>query len=160
MKAEILFDMDGTIADLYGVENWLQKLRAYDATPYENAKPIYENEILTRIVKNLMNSGYKIKIVTALPKNGGNAFYNQEVKNAKLEWLKKHGFPFHSFHCIPYSENKGNYVSKDAEIAILVDDNKDVRESFLKQEPKTRRTIDANGNILIQLAKLFTGDRP
>ena len=26
----IWFDMDGTIADLYGVEDWLPKLRAYD----------------------------------------------------------------------------------------------------------------------------------
>ena len=29
----IWFDMDGTIANLYGVENWLPMLRAYDPTP-------------------------------------------------------------------------------------------------------------------------------
>ena len=37
MIKEIVFDMDGTIADLYGVENWLPKLRAYDPTPYQTA---------------------------------------------------------------------------------------------------------------------------
>ena len=30
----ICFDMDGTIADLYAVPNWLDKLRAEDASPY------------------------------------------------------------------------------------------------------------------------------
>ena len=33
----ICFDMDGTIADLYAVENWLPMLRAFDPTPYEVA---------------------------------------------------------------------------------------------------------------------------
>ena len=36
----IWFDMDGTIANLYGVENWLPMLRAYDPTPYANAVPL------------------------------------------------------------------------------------------------------------------------
>ena len=43
MKTKIkilVWDMDGTIADLYGVENWLPMLRAYDPTPYRTAKPI------------------------------------------------------------------------------------------------------------------------
>lgn len=29
----IYFDMDGTIANFYGVENWLDYLKAYDTTP-------------------------------------------------------------------------------------------------------------------------------
>ena len=29
----VVFDMDGTIADLYAVPNWLQMLRAEDPTP-------------------------------------------------------------------------------------------------------------------------------
>ena len=34
---QIWFDMDGTLADLYGVENWLEKLRASDPSPYAEA---------------------------------------------------------------------------------------------------------------------------
>ena len=37
---KIWFDMDGTIADLYGVENWLEMLIVHDETPYAIAKPI------------------------------------------------------------------------------------------------------------------------
>ena len=38
MLKMICFDMDGTIADLYAVDNWLAKLRAEDETPYQEAK--------------------------------------------------------------------------------------------------------------------------
>ena len=37
---KIWFDMDGTIADLYGVENWLDYLLNGDAFPYKAAAPL------------------------------------------------------------------------------------------------------------------------
>ena len=42
MKAKVkilVWDMDGTIADLYGVENWLPMLRAFDPTPIKWRSP-------------------------------------------------------------------------------------------------------------------------
>jgi len=39
MKA-IYFDMDGTIADFYSVENWLEDLRMENVAPYILAKPM------------------------------------------------------------------------------------------------------------------------
>ena len=40
MTKAIYFDMDGTIANLYAVDNWLPKLRAYDPSPYMDATPM------------------------------------------------------------------------------------------------------------------------
>jgi len=40
MYKEINFDMDGTIADLYGCENWLEDILAERVNPYERAKPL------------------------------------------------------------------------------------------------------------------------
>ena len=40
----ICFDMDGTIADLYAVNNWQNMLRAYDPTPYATAEPMWDME--------------------------------------------------------------------------------------------------------------------
>ena len=37
----IWWDMDGTIANLYGVEGWLPMLRAEDPTPYAEAKVMW-----------------------------------------------------------------------------------------------------------------------
>ena len=42
MRKAIYFDMDGTIANLYGVENWLPLLRSCDASPYVNALPMLD----------------------------------------------------------------------------------------------------------------------
>ena len=42
MIKEIVFDLDGSIVDLYGVPNWLEKIRAYDPTPYQTAKPLVD----------------------------------------------------------------------------------------------------------------------
>ena len=51
----IYFDMDGTIADLYGVENWLPKLRAEDASPYAEATPLTDMENLQLLLAILQN---------------------------------------------------------------------------------------------------------
>ena len=40
MVREINFDMDGTLCDFYGVENWLNYLMNFDPTPYKVAKPL------------------------------------------------------------------------------------------------------------------------
>lgn len=36
----IIVDMDGTIANLYHYPNWLERIRAHDASPYREAKPM------------------------------------------------------------------------------------------------------------------------
>ena len=54
MLKMICFDMDGTIADLYGVDGWLEKLRAYDATPYLTAEiQRLEQEIDDLLLENI-----------------------------------------------------------------------------------------------------------
>ena len=68
MTKAIYFDMDGTIANLYGVNNWLDMLRAYDSTPYEIAKPLVNMNSLARLLNNLQAKGYKIGIVSWLSK--------------------------------------------------------------------------------------------
>ena len=42
MTKAIYFDMDGTIADLYGVPNWLDCLIAEKTKPYREAKPLVD----------------------------------------------------------------------------------------------------------------------
>ena len=42
MNRTLVFDMDGTIANLYGVENWLEDLRSFNPRPYIVAEPMYD----------------------------------------------------------------------------------------------------------------------
>lgn len=83
------FDMDGTIANLYGVENWLPKLIAQDSTPYAEAKPMVNMARLARALHKAQRNGHKIAVVSWLSKNGTEQ-YNAEVAQAKRKWLAKH----------------------------------------------------------------------
>ena len=85
----IWFDMDGTIADLYAVENWLPKLRAYDASPYADAAPLLRLCDLARTLHKLQRAGYTIGIISWLSKDPDPA-YGEAVIAAKQVWLHQH----------------------------------------------------------------------
>ena len=89
MERKICFDMDGTIANLYAVENWLNMLRAYDPTPYAKAEPMLNMSAFARLLHKAQRLGYEIVIISWLSKCS-NADYDIAVTNAKIEWLKNH----------------------------------------------------------------------
>lgn len=86
---EINFDMDGTLVDFYGVEGWLSYILAKDVTPYAIAKPLVNFSALARILNRKQREGYKIRIISWLAK-GNDKDYDDKVKVAKLNYLKKH----------------------------------------------------------------------
>ena len=89
LNVTINFDLDGTIADLYGVDNWLGMLIAHDETPYAIAEPLLRLNTLARMLNKLQRNGYNIAVISWLAKNS-NSDYDMRVTNAKLEWLAKH----------------------------------------------------------------------
>ena len=89
MVLEINFDMDGTIADFYGVENWLQYLMERNPLPYEIAKPLVNMSVLARRLNSLQRKGYKVNIISWLSKCSDDDFDNA-VTIAKIRWLRKH----------------------------------------------------------------------
>lgn len=126
---EICFDMDGTIADLYAVEDWLPKLRAEDASPYLDAKPMWDMEALAGILRQLQNQGITITVITWLAKDSS-AEYKKAVREAKLAWLEKYDFPFDHFHGVQYGATKADSVRKFTNNAWLIDDNEKVRSGW------------------------------
>lgn len=100
---KIWFDMDGTIADLYGVENWLEMLTAHDETPYAIARPLVNLARLARLIHKAQRIGYEVCIVSALAKNS-NEDYDKRVKEAKLHWLATHlkSVHFNEIKFVPY----------------------------------------------------------
>lgn len=89
MNREINFDLDGTLADLYGVDNWLDYLVNKDTTPYEIAKPLVNLSSLARVLNRLQRNGYRVCVISWLAKNSTKE-YNEAVTLAKLGWLAKH----------------------------------------------------------------------
>ena len=84
----LVFDMDGTIADLYGVTDWLKSLQNNDPSPYYNANPLYDMDVLTDLLDALKSLGWRIVVTTWLAK-GSNAKYDKMVREAKLAWFVK-----------------------------------------------------------------------
>lgn len=129
IKITINFDMDGTIADLYGVENWLDYLIAEDAHPYANALPLLRLSALAKRLNNLQRLGYDLAIISWLSKNGSDE-YNREVTEVKEKWLKKHLPSVHwdRITIVPYGTPKQNFCGNPLD--ILFDDEERNRENW------------------------------
>ena len=89
MTKEIWFDMDGTIANLYGVEGWLDDIIAEQVRPYEVANPLVNFSLLARLLNQLRAQGWKLGIISWTAKNGSE-LYNLAVEMAKRAWLARH----------------------------------------------------------------------
>ena len=142
MTTTIFFDMDGTIADLYGVENWLDYLIASDALPYEIAKPLIRLNALARILNRLQKQGYKVGVISWLAKNSNTA-YDEKVTRAKKEWLKKHlaSVNFDEIHIVKYGTPKQTFAKTKND--ILFDDEEKNRNDW------TGKAFDVNEIIEI-----------
>jgi hypothetical protein len=149
MAKVLVFDMDGTIADLYGVKGWLEDLRAYNPRPYVKAKPLYDMDALNGILNALKEQGWTIAVTTWLAKDSTKA-YDDEVRKAKLEWLEKYDFPYDEIHLVKYGTTKANCTRKTGGYQILIDDNEKVRKGW-----KLGDTINAQNDIMYELAKIL-----
>jgi FMN phosphatase YigB (HAD superfamily) len=149
MTKAIVFDMDGTIADFYGVEGWLTDLENSNVRPYVEAAPIYSKLVLLPILEALKNRGWKIIITSWLAKDSTKEFDNA-VRKAKREWLENYDFPFDEIHLVKYGTTKANCTRHHGGFQILVDDNKKVRDGW-----NLGSTINANHDIIKELRKLF-----
>ena len=136
----INFDMDGTIADLYGVENWLDHLINENTHPYEVAKPMLHFATLARKLNTLKRNGYRIAIISWLSKCGTEE-YNERVATAKREWLRTHlpSVEWDRITIVPYGTPKENFCENPLD--ILFDDEEHNRVKW------TGRAFEVN-NIL------------
>lgn len=149
MIKEICFDMDGSLNLFYSVPNWLDKIRAFDPSPYAEAEPMWDMKALTSVLHKLQENGIKISIVTWRSKES-NPVFDTLTRLAKLEWLKQYDFPFDYFHCVRYGATKADSIRKrlkDGE-AILIDDNKKVRAGW-----HLGATIDPTTENIIEVLK-------
>ena len=121
MTKAIYFDMDGTIANFYGVENWLDYLKAGDPFPYEVAKPLHNMNALARRLNTLKHKGWTFGIVSWLAKNS-TAEFDAKVTEAKKRWLKKHlaSVAFDEINIVPYGTPKSTVPA--VKNGILFDD--------------------------------------
>ena len=116
----IYFDMDGTIADLYGVDGWLADLEAKRTRPYDEAKVMHNMSALARAIHKAQENGIQVGIISWLSKTA-TAEYNEAVTIAKRKWLQKHlkSVQFDEIHIVPYGTPKSTVATA---MGILFDD--------------------------------------
>lgn len=149
MNKTLVFDMDGTIANLYGVTDWLKDLRAENPRPYVDAKPMYNMLVLNGILEMFKEMGWRIVVTTWLAK-GSTPAYDALVREAKIEWLAKYDFPYDEIHLVKYGTTKANCTRRIGGFQVLVDDNEQVRKGWTLGD-----TINANENIIEALLELL-----
>ena len=120
----ICFDMDGTIANLYGVEGWLENLINEDVRPYREAEVLLNMNVLARRLNKC-----------------GSENYNKAVTETKKAWLRKHlgSVKFDEINIVKYGTNKAQFAKSEND--ILFDDEKPNRDGW------TGKAYDVN-NIL------------
>lgn len=118
----IWLDMDGTIAQTYSVENWLDYLHNEMVYPYVKAAPLGDMRILARRLNFLHKKGYKIGIISWGSKNSSSE-YMQAVRAAKKEWLNKHlkSVRWDEIYIVEYGTPKENFRTSIDD--ILFDDD-------------------------------------
>ena len=124
---KIWFDMDGTIADLYGVDGWLEAIMARDTKPYAIAHGLGNLALIARLLNKAQKNGHEIGVITWTAKVN-DPVYHAKVYAEKLGWLAKH-LPSVAWDTIlvkPYGTDKKTACGD----GILFDDETANREAW------------------------------
>ena len=127
----IYFDMDGTLADLFGVEGWMPAIRSGQTFPYEIAEPIHNDGEFKRVIKKLRDRGYHIGIVTWGSMVADDDF-DRRTRKIKREWIRRHVGAVDEFRFSRYGIPKYELVSH-VDGALLVDDDPNNLKAWAKR---------------------------
>lgn len=120
-NATIYFDLDGTIADLYGFNGWLDCLQNEQTTPYTEAGLLVDGEQFRNFLAAGKAAGVLFGVISWGAKNASKD-YQKAIRRAKIEWLKKNNLLeyFSELHVIKHGTPK-NKAAKNR-TGVLVDD--------------------------------------
>lgn len=139
MTKWIWFDMDGTIANLYAVENWLYDLQAERVRPYKEAAPMLNFSLFARLLNQLQRNGWKIGIISWTSKCGSET-YNMAVEMAKRAWLTAHlpSVEWDEIKVVRYGTNKLTATGG----GILFDDEEGNRNIWGENAYEPQRIVE------------------
>lgn len=125
----IALDMDGVLAGLYDVPNWLESIRNEDTTPYEVATPLCDVDALARVLKLARSEGHTVEVVSWNCKGDISPEYRRKVRREKVNWLKRYGLlqEVDAVHVVKHGTPKSKVASGQG---VLFDDETANREEW------------------------------
>lgn len=137
MLPTIALDMDGTIAALYDVPNWLESITNNDATPYYKALELVDCDSLNDLVTLYKAFGGHVCVVSWLCKGELDTTYSSAIQAAKVLWLREHLPAVDDIRIVAYGTPKSTVV-KDARQTVLFDDELANRMEFKRAGGQAR----------------------
>lgn len=160
MSKAIVLDMDGTIANFYGVAGWLDYLIAEDATPYSVAQPYGDNVAINAALATLQGMGYVVEVVSWLSKGKPSKAFNADVRKAKLEWLANY-YPCidpNNIHVVAHGTNKWHVSNNKG--GILFDDEQGNIDCWNKHSNSGYAVkVDNSNSVLSALLAIIDNER-
>lgn len=125
----IYFDLDGTLADFYSVDNWLTKILKNDSSPYREARPLHNFSQLAKLMHKCQEKGIEFSVISWGSKNSTENFLSA-IADEKRKWLQTHlpSVNFSQIIIVPYGTPKENY--KNSHFDILFDDEQANRKNW------------------------------
>ena len=139
MSKKIYLDLDGTVYNLYKIENWLPSLRNEESGVFSQNQFIGDYREFLKEVYRLIDGGWSFGVITWLPM-GASPEYEQVCWEEKEQWINEN-LPFvNEVNICSYGIPKQNSVQKRAKTMILIDDNREVCEMW--NTNKMRKSIN------------------
>jgi len=123
----IAFDMDGNVANLYGFNGWLERLRSAESI-FNELEPMVDMVELNSLCEQLEAKGYEIMVITWLPMFASDE-YKAQCRADKKTWLSKYFPMVKEIHCVQYGAPK-QHVTKNLQDCLLFDDNEEIRQKW------------------------------
>lgn len=151
----LIFDMDGTIADLYNTKNWSERLDNGDATVYSDANPMIDMAEFHSLLNALKMADYKIIILSWLSKNDDPDFH-ERIITAKKNWIEKYNIPVDEVIITKYGVNKHDIITSRFPSAdtIIFDDDATVRASFPENSTVNPQETNINQFLRMMLSNI------
>ena len=154
MSTKIYFDLDGTVYNLYGVLNWLERLRSEDVTVYSQGNKMFDDE-LYKAAATLMRYGVRFGVITwgsmtATPE------FEVQTEETKRRWVKEN-LPFcESFAYQQYGTPKQQAIKNRTQNDILIDDNSDVIKVWENGKNRTAYKVTDEKSVTDILKEILT----
>ncbi len=152
IKKECYFDLDGTIYDLYGMKDWLERIENEKPNTFTDGKFIVNYNEFMECVKQLEEQGYTFNVISWLPYDI-TYNYKKKCEQEKRNWIKK----FLPFVKKVEVQSYGILKHTHVESGILIDDNEKICRHW-RNENRIALNVNKEFNVIKALKKLIRGE--